>query len=171
MYAFSACGKEEIAHVGGLSTRRDGHHRRMIMRIQQAQAKRPSLLLVLFAALAIGGCATPATAPDTGVATTGNTRTGSQLLLTTADGRASFHYTIADTDTVVADYPSSVKTCDRLLEARADVAGHEGGVLHCGRFTLRIPPDAFEGTATIKMSVPDSLLMLCDMDISPGSLN
>ncbi len=49
--------------------------------------------------------------------------------------------------------------------------GALGGVLHVGRFTVDVPVDAFSGTATVTVSIPDSLVVLCDLSISPLPAN
>ncbi len=57
------------------------------------------------------------------------------------------------------------------LLTSASVDGAKGGTLRCGRFRLDIPAGAFSGTATIQMAQPDSTVMLCDLSISPSTLN
>ena len=49
--------------------------------------------------------------------------------------------------------------------------GSQGGTLRVGRFTLIIPAGAFDGPATVSLSVPDPEVLICDLQISPATTN
>jgi hypothetical protein len=51
------------------------------------------------------------------------------------------------------------------------VAGSRGGAVRAGRFSLKIPPGAFEGDATVTITMPDTTVMVCDLSIAPLSAN
>lgn len=53
----------------------------------------------------------------------------------------------------------------------AQINGLLGGRMKCGRFFLSVPPLSFVGSGTITMSTVDSTVMICDVEISPASLN
>ena len=47
------------------------------------------------------------------------------------------------------------------------IDGDRGGILRVGRFTLYVPPGAFDGPATVSLMVADPTLLICDLDITP----
>lgn len=53
----------------------------------------------------------------------------------------------------------------------ARISGLLGGKMQCGRFFLVVEPLSFLGDGTITMSTIDSTIMICDVEISPASLN
>lgn len=57
------------------------------------------------------------------------------------------------------------------LEVAELVDGSIGAKMRCGRFYLMVPPGAFQGTGTVTMSMPDSTVMVCDLEIFPKELN
>jgi hypothetical protein len=57
------------------------------------------------------------------------------------------------------------------LVASAEIDGAKGGTLHAGRFTVTVPAGAYAGTATVTCRLPDSTLMLCDLELSSGVPN
>ena len=59
----------------------------------------------------------------------------------------------------------------RELHVSAVIDGTVGGSLQCGRFLLSIPAGAFEGEGTISMTMPDSTVMVVDIEIEPEGLN
>jgi hypothetical protein len=59
----------------------------------------------------------------------------------------------------------------RSVHVSAVMDGAKGGTLRCGRFLLSVPAGAFEGEGTVSMSMPDSTVMVVDLEISPGELN
>ncbi len=62
-------------------------------------------------------------------------------------------------------------TGDRYLANAAVIDGALGGVLQCGRYTLKVPPGAYAGAATITMTLADSTVLLCDLEIAPLDRN
>jgi hypothetical protein len=59
----------------------------------------------------------------------------------------------------------------RSVHVSAVIDGAKGGSLRCGRFLLSVAAGAFEGEGTVSMSMPDSTVMVVDLEISPGELN
>jgi len=51
------------------------------------------------------------------------------------------------------------------------VDGAVGAKMRCGRFYLLIPPGAFAGRGSVTMSMEDSTVMVCDLEIYPAELN
>jgi len=66
--------------------------------------------------------------------------------------------------------PGSDSTNNRL-EVEEQVDGSVGTKMRCGRFYLMIPPGVFDGRGTVKMSMEDSTVMVCDLEIRPVELN
>ncbi len=65
----------------------------------------------------------------------------------------------------VSDPPLSSKSKSVAID------GAKGGSICVGRFTLTVPPGAWYGSGTITLSVPDESKLMCDLTISPASLN
>jgi hypothetical protein len=59
----------------------------------------------------------------------------------------------------------------RSVHVSAVIDGAKGGSLRCGRFLLSVAAGAFEGEGTVSMSMPDSTVMVVDLEITPGELN
>jgi hypothetical protein len=57
------------------------------------------------------------------------------------------------------------------LAGSVSIDGAVGGLVSVGRFTLVIPPGAFEGLATVSITVPDSAEVLCQLGIDPPTAN
>jgi hypothetical protein len=57
------------------------------------------------------------------------------------------------------------------LEVVERVDGLLGTKMRCGRFYLMIPPGAFDGVGSVTMSMEDSTVMVCDLEIFPAELN
>lgn len=96
------------------------------------------------------------------------------LVLTTVSGTADF--VTAPTDSATELALETLKAAEGLLPlpdgglvASAEIDGAKGGTLHAGRFTVTVPRGAYTGTATITCRLPDSTLMLCDLEISPST--
>lgn len=62
-------------------------------------------------------------------------------------------------------------TLDRSLTVTAKIDGKYGGRLHCGRFVLVVPKDAWIGKGDVTMTMPDTTVMLVDLGIYPSGLN
>jgi len=59
----------------------------------------------------------------------------------------------------------------RRLTVERPVDGSVGGRIVCGRFVATVPAGAFEGVGTITMTMPDTTLMLCELEVTPAELN
>ena len=126
---------------------------------------RASLLAVLMGVgLALAGCTQSPVAPES-TPTGGEKKSGAPPLVTIqADG--SMDYVTAPESTLPDPTPRAT-----ALVASALVDGGRGGTMRVGRFSLAIPAGAFVGTATVTMTMPDSTLMVCDLQIAPATLN
>jgi hypothetical protein len=51
------------------------------------------------------------------------------------------------------------------------VDGRLGGVVQVGRFSLEIPPGAWNGVAEVEVRVPNPAVLACELHVSPDSLN
>ena len=60
---------------------------------------------------------------------------------------------------------------DPSLYGEADIDGDVGGTLTVGRFTLVIPPGAYEGSAKICIEVPDTSVLISDLHVLPEAKN
>lgn len=127
-----------------------------------------TVLLVL--ALSIAGCGDSMLGPAPPGGDTGGTDpVGSEPLA------GPEILTIAEDQTVrfqrLASEPGETSETGRSIHVSAVVDGAKGGTLRCGRFLLSIPPGAFEGEGTVSMSMPDSTVMVVDLEISPAERN
>lgn len=57
------------------------------------------------------------------------------------------------------------------LELLQPVVGSTGGTIEVADVTVKVPPDAFQGSAEIKVTVPDSTKLECHLEIYPASKN
>ena len=57
------------------------------------------------------------------------------------------------------------------LEVVEQVDGAAGAKMRCGRFYLMIPPGTFDGSGSVTMSMEDSTVMVCNLEIFPRELN
>jgi hypothetical protein len=124
-----------------------------------------SLLLLLAGA----GCKTSPTAPTSSENETSTPASTPPLLRISADGSASW-----------VDLPTALRSSSfgswsydpsRALTTSVKIDGSVGGRVVCGRYVATIPAGAFDGVGIITMTLPDTTLMLCDLEISPSSLN
>jgi hypothetical protein len=131
-----------------------------------------TLLLIL--ALSLAGCGDTVLGPgpnppdgDTGGNDPGTeTLAGPEILMITEDLSVRFMRLAAEPlDEVV---PSAD---GRSLLVSTPIDGDVGGRLECGRFLLSVPPGAFSGKGTISMYMPDTEVMVVDLEISPANLN
>jgi hypothetical protein len=131
------------------------------------------LALATLLAVAVVGCGGSPTSP---LATGGGTTSpsaGPPVLKVNADGSVTF-VTIPPalrSGSVYRPYDGSLFDPSRALTVSESVDGALGGRLVCGRFVATVPPGAFVGVGTITMSLPDSTLMLCDLEVAPAELN
>lgn len=126
-------------------------------------------VLLLGLVLSLAGCGNSVLGPDpTGGG--GNVGTeplaGPEILMITESQSVRYVRLSAE----LAD-GTSMPATGRALHVSAVIDGEAGGRLQCGRFLLSIPPGAFEGEGTISMSMPDSTIMIVDLEIDPVELN
>lgn len=130
-----------------------------------------TVLLVL--ALAVAGCGDSLQGPAPPGGDTGGTDpvgseplAGPEILTIAEDQTVRFLKLAVDLLDGVTDPGTG-----RSIQVSAVVDGEAGGRLRCGRFLLAIPPGAFEGEGTVHMSMPDSTVMVVDLEITPAGLN
>ena len=126
-------------------------------------------IFLLALALSISGCGgeSPLSpAPPSGNNNGGAASDGPQILMITEDQTVRYVKLAAN----LVDGTGAAAT-SRAIHVSAVIDGDVGGRLRCGRFLLAVPPGTFEGEGTISMSMPDSTLMVVDLEISPGELN
>ena len=66
--------------------------------------------------------------------------------------------------------PAGGQTASKALSGSNLIDGAVGGVVSAGRWKLQIPAGAFVGSGTVSISVPDSTVAKCDLNINPTSL-
>jgi hypothetical protein len=57
------------------------------------------------------------------------------------------------------------------LIGSAQIQGKDGGTLTTGRFTVIVPPGAYNGKSEISITVPDPKQLIVELEISPASAN
>jgi len=122
---------------------------------------RSAALAALLSALA--GCGSTLTGPQTPsnqVQAPADTTLSPPLLSVQQDGSTDY-VRLEGAQTVVA-LPESTT---------ANIDGNKGGTVGCGRFTVVVPVGAYKGWARVTIKIPDPTIQLCDLSISPGSLN
>lgn len=122
-------------------------------------------VLVLSLAIAIAGCGESLTNPAPPPAGTEAEQDGPEILMITDQ---SVRYVKLAAEQV--DGTGAAGT-SRAIHVSAVLDGDVGGRLRCGRFLLAVPPGAFQGEGTISMSMPDSTIMVVDLEIDPAELN
>jgi hypothetical protein len=134
--------------------------------------------LTLALLLAVAGCGDSSTAPTAPAAPApGGTPSpapaaGPDLLKVNADG--SVTWVPAPTGLLASPKPYELDDeldPSRFASTTVRVDGAVGGRIVCGRFVATVPAGAFEGVGTITLSMPDTLVMLCDLEITPAELN
>ena len=128
--------------------------------------------LLLALALSLAGCSDSVLRPNPPADDTGGTDPGTEplagpeILMITEDLSVRFMKLTAE----LADetVPSAG---GRSLLVSTPIDGDVGGRLECGRFLLSVPPGAFAGKGTISMYMPDTEVMVVDLEISPAELN
>ena len=145
-------------------------------------ARRWSRLRVLgtlaAALLVTAGCSTGPTGPsqDSGGAGWSLSPSVDPLVLTVDGSLTDFTSVPPDSDidaslATLAEAVDSGLSLGTGLSVSAEIDGSKGGSLQVGRFTLTVPEGAYDGTATITCNLPDSTMMLCDLEISAGTPN
>jgi len=132
-----------------------------------------ALAILIGVGLALGGCSQSPLAPESttsaGGAGGGGTKTSAPPLVSiSADG--SMDYVAAPVDTLSDTLRVDVRLAKTVGQSAA-IDGARGGELRAGRFSLVVPAGAFQGLAVISMTMPDSTVMVCDLAITPSSLN
>ena len=94
---------------------------------------------------------------------------GPEILVVEPTNTTEFRMATYDSVPMAADPVEG--TLDRSLKVTTTIDGHEGGRMRCGRFVLVVPQDAWVGKGDVTMSMPDTTVMLVDLDINPISLN
>jgi len=92
---------------------------------------------------------------------------GPEILV--VDAGNTTEYRVAAADSVPTG--SDTVAVDRSLTVTETIDGHYGGRMHCGRFVLVVPKDAWGGKGQVTMTMPDSTVMLVDLGIYPAKLN
>lgn len=98
--------------------------------------------------------------------------TGPEVLVIHPDGSVSYTRPPADPALASTFEPQPQPgPAERKLVRSAVVDGAEGGTLRCGRFVLLLPQGAYNGQGTVTMSMPDSTVMIVELEITPADLN
>lgn len=98
--------------------------------------------------------------------------TGPEVLVIHPDGSVSYTRPPADPSLASTFEPQPQPVpAERKLVRSAVVDGAEGGTLRCGRFVLLLPAGAYNGEGTVTMSMPDSTVMIVELEITPADLN
>jgi hypothetical protein len=124
--------------------------------------------LLAFLVLGIWGCTDSPLSPSSDAGTPTATPSGPELLAVGADGSTEW---TPVTSLLKLDLNHLLPPGSRALQVCADVDGASGGRIRCGRFVLSIPAGAFDGRGKICMSMPDSTVMVVDLNIDPVQLN
>jgi len=131
---------------------------------------RASALAVLVGAcLVLGGCTLFPTAPSSSTTTSGTSTKKDPPPLATIAPDGTMDFTPAPVESLPDD--SVHVTQPSGLRASLYVDGAVGGRIRAGRFSLEIPPGAFEGKGLVTLSMPDSTVMVSDVSIHPATLN
>jgi hypothetical protein len=96
--------------------------------------------------------------------------TGPEVLVVNPDGTTSWTQ-LPPGGGYPAGSASGSGSTDRKLQVAARVDGAAGAKLQCGRFFLMVPPGAVDGEGTVTMTMEDSTVMVCDVEIFPAELN
>jgi hypothetical protein len=94
---------------------------------------------------------------------------GPEILVVEESNATQYLMATADSVPVPADPVDG--TLDRSITVTTKMDGLEGGRLRCGRFVLVVPKGAWIGKGDVSMSMPDSTVMLVNLEIQPISLN
>lgn len=132
------------------------------MNVKRLHARRiAALILAAGLSVALEGCGDAPMAPENPAVVA-----GPPLLVVGADGATSFERL-----TVAAATDTANLTGSRALKVSKAIDGSQGGWVRCGRYFLAVSPGAFDTLGTITMSMPDSTLMVVDLEIAPARLN
>ncbi|HEY6573009.1 MAG TPA: hypothetical protein VI198_06780 [Candidatus Eisenbacteria bacterium] len=135
-----------------------------------------TLVTLLASASLLAGAAGCGNSPTSPVSTDGAAYApggGPEVLRIAADGSATWVAIPAalQSGTLIPGYDDAAFDPRRQLTVSQRIDGAVGGRLVCGRYVASVPPGAFLGVGVITMTLPDSTLMLCDLEVSPAELN
>ncbi|HSQ60851.1 MAG TPA: hypothetical protein VLT84_10535 [Acidobacteriota bacterium] len=130
-----------------------------------------SAAAVLALLVALAGCGTSPTAPPSGDQAV--VAQGPEVLKVHADGSTSFvpMSAVRYAPTPLPGGSELIFDPTRRLTVTAEIDGAVGGRLICGPYVLTFPAGVFAGVGTVTMTMPDSTIMLCDLDVLPAELN
>ena len=97
--------------------------------------------------------------------------TGPEVLVINPDGSVSYTRPPADDGSANASAVEVLPTGDRKISESVEMDGDVGGKMKCGRFVVLVPAGAFAGKGTVTMSMPDSTVMIVELEIAPAELN
>ena len=123
----------------------------------------------LFALTGCNGAFTLPLAPESQTPSDPPSEAGPEILVVEPTNTTEYRMATYDSVPMAADPVEG--TVDRSLKVTTTIDGHDGGRLRCNRFVLVIPKDAWVGKGEVTMSMPDSTVMLVDLEINPSSLN
>ena len=127
-----------------------------------------TLVLAAGLALELTGCISSPLAPDP--APSGGPPAASEappVLAVAPDG--SGEYVPCETRPE-ASWPAD-STASKSASCSVKIDGGRGGMVNVGRFTLKLSPGSFTGTAVVTMTMPDTTMLVCDLGISPVTAN
>jgi len=128
-----------------------------------------ALAVLVGACLVLGGCTLFPTAPSSSTTTSGTSTKQDPPPLATIAPDGTMDFTPAPVETLPDDTTHVMRAAG--LKTSEYVDGAVGGRVRAGRFSLEIPPGAFQGQGLVTLSMPDSTLMVCDLSIQPMALN
>ena len=129
-----------------------------------------TLWVLVAMGLVLGGCSQSPLAPSD--PNSGTTAVAPPIAQFAPDGSVAYVGTPGDSlppgdnqdTTATPSQPNAIRTV-------AKVSCDHGAVLRAGRFALKIPAGALPEDAVVGLSMPDSTLMVCDIEITPSSAN
>ena len=127
-----------------------------------------SLAALVAVSFVLGGCGESVLAPESPSSGGGTTTTASAPPLATFSVDGTIQYL---SDTLSSDSLIELPLSTKSVTASAEIDGEKGGELHCGRYSLKVPCGAYAGVGVITMTMRDSTVMVCNLTISPVTLN
>jgi hypothetical protein len=126
------------------------------------------LTLLMAFGLALAGCSQSPLAPGQGGGPQA-TGTAPPMLTVAPDGQGE--YVPCDEDGDGEGMPPTDSTGTKSAHATMKIDGADGGTLTVGRFTLKLPPGAFTGTGMVTMTMRDTTVLVCELDVTPSTAN
>ncbi len=124
--------------------------------------------LLVAAALVFAGCGKSPLSPGSAAGLVGMS-TPPPVAHIETDGTVSYVWAPVAAKAGEALPDSGPHPC--LNGSGALVDGAVGGEVRAGRFSVKIPPGAFSGAAVVTVTMPDSTVMICDLEIAPATAN